>query len=84
MAKPGESSGPLQVKITQTMLDPEQYGLNAVESQRSKKDVTKVGSKKAWFFAKKRSDHLADDRMDSGGFKNCCRHHRKNQLTGPS
>ena len=35
-------------------------------------------------FAKKRSDHLADDRMGSGGFINCCTHLRKNQLTGPA
>jgi hypothetical protein len=66
------------------MLDPEQYGVIAVEIQRNKKAGVKGGRKKAWFFAKKRSDHLADDRMGSSGFKNCCSHHRKNQLTGPA
>jgi len=66
------------------MLDPEQYGVIAVEIQSNKKAGDKGERKKAWFFAKKRSDHLADDRMGSGGFKTRCRHHRKNQLTGPA
>jgi len=66
------------------MLDPEQYGVIAVEIQRNKMIGDKGGHKKAWFFAKKRSDHLADDTMGSEGFKNCRRNHRKNQLTGPA
>jgi hypothetical protein len=43
-----------------------------------------VGTKRLGCLRKKRSDHLADDGMDNGGFKNCCRYHRKNQLSRPS
>jgi len=45
------------------VLDPEQYGLIADESQRSKKDGDKGGYKKGWIFAAKVSHHREDGEL---------------------